>query len=307
MKSLTFKFNSLLISLLILLNYTCTGQLPQEKNLWPNGIPDNPVKYKEEKVRTSEVRPESPSGMNRVFSCVSTPTFIIHRPDRIKNTGVAVVICPGGGFRDVWFDREGNDLGLWLAGKGITSLVLKYRTFNSDAEGFTLQRNIYDAEVYADARQAIYILRSKAAELSIDPKKIGIAGFSAGGTLSMMAALDLFETRLPAYASFNNISTKPDFAGLFYPGLNTELIRIAGTKKSFPPTFIINGGPDKVTPAANCIELYKVLTLNNISVEMHIYAKGDHGFDSGVGRGNGIATWRDSFMAWLKDTGFIKE
>jgi acetyl esterase/lipase len=290
-----------------LLSLNSNAQLPKEQPLWPKGIPNNPVKYKEEKLRNGDVRKSSPSQLNRVFSCVSTPTYIIIKPEIGKSNGVALVICPGGGFRDVWFDREGNDFGLWLAQKGITSLVLKYRTFNSDAEGFKLPRNEYNPQVYADAKQAIFILRSKAKELGIDENKIGISGFSAGGSLSLTVALEINEKELPVYASFGKTSTRPDFIGLFYPGLNPDMINFAKTKESLPPVFIMNGGPDKVTPADNCIELYKILSSNKISTEMHIYAKGDHGFDSGVDRGNGISMWRDSFIAWLKDTGFIKE
>lgn len=298
---------SFLLIPLLLIHLSSTAQLPQEKPLWPGGIPDNPVKYRQEKVRNSDVAASSLSGMNRVFSCVSSPTYIIHNAEKSKNRGVAVVICPGGGFRDVWFDREGNDLGLWLAQRGITSLVLKYRTFNADEQGFALKRDVYDNEVYADAKQAIYILRSHAGELNIDENKIGIAGFSAGGSLALIAALGIHESELPAYAGFKGKNTRPDFAGLFYPGLNPGLINYAEKNKSLPPFFIINGGQDKVTPADNCIELFKVLRSNQVSAEMHIYARGEHGFDSGVGRGYGIATWRDSFIAWLKDTGFIKD
>ena len=302
-------FYRILLAFLLFIIWPFNGsaQLPKEQPLWPNGIPGNPVKYKEEKLRTSDVMKSSLSQLNRVFSCVSIPSYIIHSPAKDKSTGVAVVICPGGGFRDVWFDREGNDLGLWLAQRGITSLVLKYRTFNSDAEGFKLTRNEYNPQVYADAKQAIFTLRSMAKELNIDEKKIGICGFSAGGSLSLMVTVGMNEKELPAYANFKQVNTKPDFAGLFYPGLNPELISLAGKAESIPPVFIINGGPDKTTPAENCIELYKVLSSKHISAEMHIYAKGDHGFDSGVGRGNGIALWRESFIAWLKDTGFIKD
>ena len=306
MKSLSRILLSLLV-LSVVCNFNCMAQLPKEQPLWPNGIPKNPVKYKEEKLRTSAPLKSSLSQLNRVFSCVSVPTYIIHKPENGKSNGVGVVVCPGGGFRDVWFDREGNDLGLWLAQRGVTSLVLKYRTFNTDAEGFTLKRNEYDPQVYADAKQAIYILRSQAKELKIDENKIGIGGFSAGGSLSLMIALEIYEKELPAYANFHKINTKPNFAGLFYPGLNPELINRAGIKDSIPPTFIINGGPDKTTPAANCIELFKALTSKHVSTEMHIYAKGDHGFDSGIERGYGISIWRESFIAWLKDTGFIKE
>jgi len=300
----------LLTSIVLILSglfINSSAQLPQEQPLWPNGIPGNPVKYKEEKLRTDNIRKSSLSQLNRIYSCVSVPAYIIHQPEKGKSTGVAIVICPGGGFRDVWFDREGNDFGLWLAQRGITSLVLKYRTFNSDAEEFKLSRNEYMPHVYADAKQAIYTLRNRAKELDIDPDKIGIGGFSAGGSLSLRVALSMNEKDLPSYASFNQISTKPDFAGLFYPGLDSEMINQAGKTDSFPPCFIMNGGEDKTTPAANCIELYKVLTSGNFSTELHIYAKGGHGFDSGLERGYGISTWRDSFIAWLKDMGFIKE
>jgi acetyl esterase/lipase len=288
-------------------SFISSAQMPEEQLLWPNGIPDNPVKYKEEKLRSENSLRSSLSQNNRVFSCVSVPTYIIHQPEKGKSNGVAVVICPGGGFRDVWLDREGNDLGLWLAQRGITSLVLKYRTFNAVAEGFKLSYDDYMPQVYADAKQAIFILRSKASELGIDENKIGIAGFSAGGSLALRVALGMYEKKLPPYASFNQVSTKPDFAGLFYPGLDNDVIDLAGKQQTFPPVFIINGGEDTTTPAAKCIELYKALTSKSFSVEMHIYAKGGHGFDSGIERGYGISTWRNSFIAWMKDKEFIKE
>jgi len=297
----------IIIILTVAWNFNCIAQLPEEHPLWPQGIQDNPVKYKAEKLRTEKFPGSSLSQNNRVFSCVSEPTYIIHKPEEGKSNGVAMVICPGGGFRDIWFDREGNDLGLWLAQRGVTSLVLKYRTFNADAEGFKLPQKEYLPHVYADALQAIYTLRSRAEELGIDENKIGIGGFSAGGALSFWVALGLYEKSLPSYAIFNKINTTPNFIGLFYPGLDQSLISLAGKKDSFPPTFIINGGEDKTTPAANCIELYKALTSKNFSTELHIYAKGSHGFDSGLERGYGVSTWRDSYIAWLKDTGFIKE
>jgi len=302
------KFYSLILAAAVfLLSNECPAQLAEIQPLWPNGMAGNPVKYKTEKVTSNTFRQSSLSQSNRVFSCVSEPGYVIHKPGKGKVNGAAMVICPGGGFRDVWFDREGNDLAIFLAQRGVTCLVLKYRTFNADEEGFKLKWDNYAPHVYADARQAIYILRSRAKELGIDEHKIGIGGFSAGGSLSMMAALNMYEKELPGYAGFGQINTAPDFAGLFYPGLNPgymEMVKRAGT---FPPVFIMNGGEDTTTPAANCIELYNILTSKKISVEMHIYSKGGHGFDSGVERGNGIAMWRDSFVAWLKDRGFISE
>jgi acetyl esterase/lipase len=303
-------FRFLIISVLTLFttsSFTSYSQLPKEQPLWPKGIANNPVIYKEEKLRSETARNSSESQLNRVFSCVSTPTYVIHKPARGKSTGVGIVVCPGGGFRDVWFDREGNDFGIWLAQRGITSLVLKYRTFNTDVAGFKLSRNDYNPAVYADARQAIFTLRSMAKELDIDENKIGIGGFSAGGSLSLMAALGTLEKQLPPYADFGQVNTRPDFVGLFYPGLNPDLLDQAKKADAFPPSFIMNGGEDKTTPASNCIELYKILTAKYFRTEMHIYSKGGHGFDSGIDRGYGLSTWRDSFMAWLKDEAFIKE
>lgn len=303
MKTIKFVLPVFLMALFLTSNL-CTAQTKKELPLWPDGIKNNPVKYNEEKVRTSDVNESSPSGMNRVFSQVSNPTYIIYQPEKSKNTGVAMVICPGGGFRDVWFDREGVDFALWLADKGVTSLVLKYRTFNSDADGFSLSRDIYNGEVYADAKQAINILRSQSEQLGIDKNKIGIGGFSAGGALSLFAALEVFQENLPQYAKFQQ-STSPDFACLIYPGISDVIFEKTESAEKIPPMFFANGAPDNVTPAAKCIKLYSVLLEKGVPAELHVYVKGGHGFDSGIGRGYGVASWRDSFINWLKDLEFI--
>lgn len=286
------------------LNTSVKSQTPIEKTLWPDGIPNNPIHYLEEKVRSEVVNESSLSKKNRVFSQVSTPTYILYQPKKKKANGVAVVICPGGGFRDVWFDREGVDLALWLAKKGITSLVLKYRTFNKDAENFSLERDVYNTEVYADAKQAIYILRSQAEPLGIDKNKIGIGGFSAGGALSLFAALEIYENNLPDYAKFNQ-NTLPDFACLLYPGVRDGFYTAIKQKEHIPPMFLVNGAEDDITPPNKCIQLYSVLLDKNVPAELHIYAKGRHGFDSGIGRGYSVASWQDSFISWLKDLKFI--
>lgn len=303
MKNQHYLFTTVLL-IMVSLAYSGIAQKTSELPLWPNGIPDNPIKYKQEKVRTPDVNESSLSLMNRVFSCVSSPTYVIHQADKGKANGVGIVICPGGGFRDVWFDREGNDFALWLAKKGITSLVLKYRTYNADEDGFTLDRGAYYPEVYADARQAINILREKAEDLGLDKNKIGIGGFSAGGALSLMAALDLFEDDLPDYAQFSQ-DTHPDFTCLVYPGIRDNFYGAIAKNNNIPPMFMVNGREDNKTPASRCVKLYEVLADKNVPAELHIYSKGNHGFDSGIGRGYGVSTWRDSFIAWLKDQNLV--
>ncbi len=284
MKSIKVTLSALLFALVCITSNISKAQLPNELPLWPDGIKNNPVKYTEEKMRTSDVNESSLSKMNRVFSNVSEPTYMIFRPEKDKINGVALVICPGGGFRDVWLDREGVDFALWLADKGITSLVLKYRTYNTDNEGFALKREVYNGEVYADAKQAINILRNQSEQLGIDKNKVGIGGFSAGGALSLFAALETYEDILPSYTKFKQ-STLPDFACLIYPGISDVVFDKIKKSGKIPPIFIVNGAQDNVTPAANCIKLYNALTEKNVRTELHIYSKGGHGFDSGIGRG----------------------
>lgn len=302
MKKQSFLFITILSAGLILIGSIGKAQqLPHEQLLWPDGIPNNPIVYDKEKMRGNDYLPSSLSQMNRVFSNVSTPTYIIHQPKKENSIGVGLVICPGGGFRDVWFDREGNDFALWLTQYGITSLVLKYRTYNENEGVSNLDREQYNPHVYADAKQAINILRSNADEFGLDKNKIGIGGFSAGGALSLFASLEIYEAKLPDYAQFNKNNTKPDFTCLIYPGIRDIFFEKINEMDSIPPMFIINGAPDNVTPALKALKLYNALINRQVPAELHVYSIGNHGFDSGIGRGYGISMWRDSFIAWLKD------
>lgn len=301
-----FKVLSILLFICIVFSNSTIAQKAKEYPLWEKGIPNNPVQYKQEKVRMEAVNESSPSQMNRVFSQVWEPTYTLYKAKKDVANGVALVICPGGGFRDVWFDREGVDFAIWLAERGITSLVLKYRTFNIDAEGFSLEREVYNPEVYADAKQAIHILRAQSEKLNIDKNKIGIAGYSAGGALSLYAALNIFESQLPAYANFKE-NTNPNFVCPIYPGINNAIYHSIKHKAKVPPMFLVNGAQDELTPADKCIKLYSALLERNIPAELHIYAKGKHGFDSGIGRGHSVASWQNSFINWLKDLNFIEE
>ncbi len=277
--------------------------LPKEKPLWPEADWQNPIQYDTpEKVREHEASKSSPSGLNRVYSFVSRPTYSIHAPAAGSGNGVGLVICPGGGFREIWLDREGHDLGLWLKARGFTSLVLKYRT-NSELEN---GKRRYSAEVYepavlADARQAIRILRSHAAPLHLDPNRIGICGFSAGGALS---AYTVFRPETDAKQA---ISGQPDFAGLFYPGLREMTPEVVTNAKQIPPLFIINAIDDRLTPVDRCVEFYQSLLKAGAHAELHVYNKGGHGFDMGEGHGESVGLWKESFLAWLSDSGFTSE
>lgn len=275
------------------------AELPPEQPLWPDGF-KNPIVYEQdEAVRQPKANPDSPSGSNRVFSFVSKPTYTIHRASDGTSTGLGLVICPGGGYRDVWLDREGHDLAIVLQKQGITSLVLKYRTSAGVRENRIHPWETYLPAVEADARRAISILREQADELKLDPTKVGICGFSAGGNLAILASL--FQP------PDDNATGVPNFAGLFYPWLRDDYsstIKQNGAK--IPPLFIMNAIDDRLTPVDKCVDFYASLLRAGVKAELHLYSQGGHGFDLAAGRGESTAMWPESFVAWLKDQRLIE-
>jgi len=296
-----------LIAMLSLSTRLSAVELPPELPLWKNEPPEYPIRLEvEEQVRSHKAQPGSPTGQNRAFSSVSKPTYSIHRPD--KPNGVGLVICPGGGFRNIWIDREGHDLAIWLKDHSITSLVLKYRTRPAEMTSREMWLD-YQNAVQADGRQAIRILREQAEDLDLNPHKIGICGFSAGGHLAISCALyGDPKSREP------KASGMPDFAGLFYPGI-PDGAEQAIESRSAPesatrpicPMFIVNARVDELTPAEKCVEFYASLLKAGVNAELHVFSKGSHGFGMEAGRGNSTALWPTSFVAWLRDCGIVED
>lgn len=283
------------------------ADLPPELPLWEESPPDHLIRHDvEQQVRSVPAPPGSPSGSNRAFSAVSSPTYSIHRPG--NPNGVGLVICPGGGFRDVWLDREGHDLAIRLKDHGVTSLVLKYRTYvAADSRPANTWQN-YQLAVRADARQAVRILRQKASDLGLQSGKIGVCGFSAGGHLAISCSL-YPEPNSPE----TEVSGMPDFAGLFYPGIPDDAVQVIETRTSAKnetpgicPVFIVNARDDPLTPADKCVEFYARLLSAGVNAELHLFSKGSHGFDLGTSRGRSVALWPTSFVAWLSDCDIIQ-
>jgi acetyl esterase/lipase len=273
--------------------------IPEEKLLWPDGIKDNPVTYKQQNVMRSynHGHPDAPLGTCRVYSNVSTPTYYLYKPEPDKNTGVGMVVLPGGAYKDIWLDTEGHDIGLFFKELGITSLVLKYRTNSPGEDGKKpMSKDEYLPAAIADAKEGIRILRSRAKQLKIDPNKIGAGGFSAGGHLALSVSLNLDE---------KNKQSHPNFAFLIYPWIEAHFEKQVSVTKNLPPMFIVNGQQDTVTPADVCAQFYYTLCKNNVPAELHIYRKGEHGFTLGLGKGHSTVQWTSSFIAWLKDIDMI--
>lgn len=294
MKNLNLLFSLILIS---------SSVIAQDKVLkvWPNGAPnDNGMKEPEEKYDGVRVRN------------VSEAEMYIYLPEREKNTGAAVVICPGGGYMIEAMDHEGYDIAEWLKSKGVAGIVLKYRLPYGNHE-----------IPLSDAQQTLRIVRMNAKEWGIDPEKIGIAGSSAGGHLASTAGTHFDSGKTGSSNPIDKLSCRPDFMLLLYPVITfNEEFGHMGSRQNLigngndwklvekysnelhitpqtPPTFLVLADDDKSVPPRNSVEFYLQLKENNIPAEMHIFQKGGHGF--GITKKNLPADqWPNLFFDWLK-------
>jgi len=237
---------------------------------------------------------------SRQITNVSKPTLTIYRPAKDKDTGVAVVIAPGGGYSILAFEHEGEQVAEWLNSLGVTGVLLKYRVprrpGNKDA---ALQ----------DAQRAVSIVRSKAKEWGVDPNKIGMLGFSAGGHLTAQTSTNFDKRSYETIDDDDKESCRPDFAVVIYPGgvvdkakekLNPE-IRVA---KDTPPTFLAQSNNDQVGPENSAV-LYLALKKAGVPAELHIFATGGHGYGMRPGK-EPYAEWPKRCEEWLRTQKILK-
>lgn len=237
---------------------------------------------------------------------VSQPTMTVYSP-QAPNTGAAVVVFPGGGYNILAIDLEGTEACDWLTSKGITCVLLKYRVPCRKTGPY---RDCLTA--LQDAQRTLGLVRSRAPEWHIDPGKIGVLGFSAGG--HMVAAMSThWEKRLyPAVDAADKESCRPDFAVALYPGhlavpeknfaLNPDLPITSRT----PPTFLLQAQDDPVDPVENSLVYYSALRKAGIPAEIHVFAKGGHAFGLRP-TASPIGQWPQLVEAWLKMIGIISK
>jgi acetyl esterase/lipase len=245
---------------------------------------------------------------------VSRPTMTVYSPTE-SNTGAAVVVFPGGAYEILSIDLEGTEACDWLTSKGITCVLLKYRVPGKPSE-LNPKSGPFPQSPAAleDAQRTVGLVRFHAAEWHIDPHKIGVLGFSAGGHLA--AALSThFEHRLyPAVDAADKESCRPDFAVVLYPGhlslaansiaLNPDIA--ARITPQTPPTFLLQNEDDNVDRPEDSLSYYLALKKAGVPVEMHLYAQGGHGF--GLRRTNfPVTRWPQLVETWLGTIGMISE
>jgi acetyl esterase/lipase len=268
------------------------GQLPQEKPLYPNGIKDNPVHYPfNEMYVDSLINSKSISGLNRVYSYVSEPTYTIFTARKENNKHIGLVIFPGGGLKNIWLDKEGTDIALWLSERGITCMVVKYRTNFKDADDkWIIDFDDYKGAIYQDARTSIQIMKEFADSLNFDKNKIGMMGFSAGGWL----------TERMVYKYYNgNYDWNPKFVALIYHGNNIKLIKKVKDKEKLPPFFMAIAENDNKLPYKEVLPYLKMVSIEVKNSELHIYPDGGHGFGLAYDETSVVSAWKFEFVKWL--------
>jgi acetyl esterase/lipase len=268
---------------------------PNVIDLWPSAPPGESGTIAEEKVTRKEGDPAIRSLTN-----VSKPTLKICRPEKSKDTGVAVIICPGGGYTNLAWDHEGEQVARWLNSIGVTGVILKYRVPRREGT----PKDQPPPQALMDAQRALSVVRSKAGEWGVDAKKIGILGFSAGGHLVTWASTNFDHRAYEPTDAIDKIDCRPDFAVAIYPGgvmkrRTHELapeIRISGQT---PPMFLAHAGDDGDT-AEGSIQIWLALKKAKVPAELHIYNSGGHGFGMRP-TGKPASTWPQRCEEWLRD------
>jgi acetyl esterase/lipase len=272
--------------------------------LWPGSVPGDHGPIGPERVRAPS---EAPTKDAKWITNVKNPTITLFRPAREKRTGTAVIVCPGGGYWNLAWDLEGEEVASWLNTIGVTAVVLKYRVPRRPGQPEPLPA----PGPLLDAQRAVSLVRHRAADWGINPQRIGILGFSAGGHLAVATATQFDQRGYEAIDEIDKVSCRPDFAAAIYPGYFIQqqpagvetnkdtLAPYMRIPKGTPPIFLVHATDDKVAGAENSAVLYLALKRANVPVELHVYGQGGHGF--GVRKSSSpCSTWPDRCADWLR-------
>ena len=283
------------------------AEILPEAPLWSNGAPGAMQMTETESVDA-----------NGHIHNVQTPTITVYLPDKDKATGAAVVICPGGGYWLLAINHEGRQVAEWLNTIGVAGIVLKNRV-----------SPFKHPVPLTDAQRAICTVRFRAKDWNIDPQRIGIMGFSAGGHLASSAGTHFNKGKPDAADPIDRLSCRPDFMILGYPVISftqpfshfgsrdnllgkdadPKLVELMSNEKQVtpetPPTFLVHANDDTGVPPENSIAFYQALRAAKVPVEMHIYLKGGHGFGMVKGSCPAADDWPKRCAEWMKAMGFL--
>ena len=263
-------------------------------DLWPGAAPGESATVTPPE---KDLPPQKEARAVRRVANVSKPTLTHYAVPADKASGAAVVIAPGGGYNILAWDLEGEEVAAWLNTVGVTAFVLKYRVPRRPEDA----KDAAPKAALIDAQRAIRLVRSRAKEFGIDPAKVGMLGFSAGGNLTALTCTNYDTPQYPAADAADEVSSRPDFAALIYPAYLVEpktgqLFEGVKVTAKTPPTFLAHAFDDPVTPVnslAYALELKRL----KVPCELHLYSAGGHGY--GLRPAGPVTTWPKRCEEWL--------
>jgi acetyl esterase/lipase len=256
--------------------------------LWPNGAPGSESRRQEPEV-----------ARDYWVKNIHDPSLTVYLPEPAKATGAAVVVVPGGGHRELVFKAEGEEPAEFLAALGVAAFALKYRLAREAGSPYAIER-----EARADVYRALRLVRSRAAEWHVDPARVGVMGFSAGGELVGLVAYGSGDGEAKAPDPVDRVNGRPDFTIFVYPG---PLAVPASIPSTAPPAFLVAASDDPCC-AVPTIKLLAQYREAGLPVEAHIAARGGHGFNMGQRSPlRSVNTWPQRLADWLLDSGIAKK
>ncbi len=294
----------LVVLFLTLRAATGAAEAPHPISLWPAQVPGDVVSLPPE-VDTTTAGGDLIAGRRVIrLGNVSAPTITIYRPDPAKDTGASVLVCPGGGYYILAMDLEGTEVCEWLNSIGVTGILLKYRV----PVGAGKHPPVAPLQ---DAQRALSLVRHQAKEWGLDPHRIGVLGFSAGGNLAAKLSNNHTTRTYPLVDAADQVDCRPDFCVLIYTGgltVKSENDRIAPelsiSAANTPPTFLAMTEDDGVR-VESALFYYLALKNAKIPAELHLYPNGGHGY--GLRRTAAtVTTWPDRVTDWMSASGWLK-
>ncbi|MGE5195250.1 MAG: alpha/beta hydrolase [Deltaproteobacteria bacterium] len=295
---------SLSLGIVLLTTLAARAAEPLVVDVWPGKTPGDVGIEGQETTRIYESA--IIAGPTKLITNVTKPTLTIYRPAKDKNTGTAMIICPGGGYHNLFWELEGEEVAAWLNSQGMTGIILKYRCPRrpGDVKGEPPLGPLLDAQ------RAVSLVRNRAADWGIDPKRIGMVGFSAGGHLALAAATGFQKRTYESIDAVDEASCRPDFAVLCYSGYlkakdKDEISQGIRIPADTPPIFLAHSSDDKISDAEHSAFMYLALKRAGVPAELHIYATGDHDF--GVRQNEKLpSSWTQLCVKWLRSRELLK-
>lgn len=284
--------NRLLRILFLISVVTVAGRAaePEVVYLWNGVAPGSEGQTGEEVVRLSDTG-------EHIVSNIHRPSLTVYLPTAATTPTLAVLVIPGGGHREIWTDHEGHNVARWLSARGIAAFILKYRLPGQEGSPYKMEHEV------ADGIRAVRLLRAQAERWHIDPARIGVIGFSAGGELAARVALGANEGNPNATDPVEKQSSRVAFQALMYPA-NPEIIQ---PKKESPPAFLCWGFNDHIPTIADGMgSVYSRFRDVHVPVEMHVYSDAGHGFGIRATDTSPAGKWIERFYEWLGSRGLLK-